>query len=92
MRQISFALLFIALAGFAPPGLSAEVTELDILNAILENGTFSDQELQDMDVNGTIERVVSCTTCHEPHNRHSMDNMLWIDNAGSQLCLTCHLK
>jgi predicted CXXCH cytochrome family protein len=48
--------------------------------------------LQDMDVDGTIERVVGCSTCHEPHNRENTDHMLWIDNAGSALCLTCHLK
>jgi predicted CXXCH cytochrome family protein len=48
--------------------------------------------LQDMDVDGTIERVVGCTTCHEPHNRENIDHMLWINNAGSALCLTCHLK
>ena len=48
--------------------------------------------LQDMDVNGTIERVVSCTTCHEPHDRNSQPFMLWQSNLASDLCLTCHLK
>ncbi len=48
--------------------------------------------LQDMDVDGSIERVVGCTTCHEPHNRENHEYMLWVSNSGSTLCLTCHLK
>lgn len=48
--------------------------------------------LEDMDVNGSMERVVSCVTCHEVHNRHNQEYMLWINNSGSALCLTCHLK
>lgn len=51
MKQICLALLFIALAGFARPA-HAEVTEQDILDAILETRTFTSQELQEMDVNG----------------------------------------
>lgn len=48
--------------------------------------------LRDMDVDGSIERVVSCGTCHEPHDRNNQEHMLWINNSGSDLCLTCHLK
>ncbi len=47
--------------------------------------------LEDMKVNNITERVVACTTCHEPHNRNNYDHMLWRSNAGSSLCLTCHL-
>jgi len=36
--------------------------------------------------------VVSCYTCHEPHNRRGTEYMTWKSNDGSQLCLTCHIK
>ena len=49
-------------------------------------------ELQDMLIDGGVERVVSCTTCHEPHSRTGFANMLWVDNNASALCLTCHIK
>jgi predicted CXXCH cytochrome family protein len=49
-------------------------------------------ELRDMIVDGQPERVVSCTTCHEPHNRARQEHMLWINNNASALCLTCHIK
>ena len=38
------------------------------------------------------EEVVSCSTCHDPHSRPGIDNLLRLDNAGSALCLTCHIK
>jgi hypothetical protein len=48
--------------------------------------------------------AVGCTSCHEPHNRKNLDNMLWVKNdgqntlvtgttvSGSALCLNCHKK
>lgn len=38
------------------------------------------------------EEVVSCSTCHTPHGKAGIDNLLRMDNAGSALCLTCHIK
>jgi predicted CXXCH cytochrome family protein len=36
--------------------------------------------------------VVSCTTCHNVHNRYNHDYLLTLDNSASALCLTCHIK
>ncbi|MBL1218508.1 MAG: cytochrome C [Planctomycetes bacterium] len=47
--------------------------------------------LEDMIIDGNPERVVSCTTCHEPHNRQGL-GMLWRSNDASALCLMCHIK
>ncbi len=63
------------------------------------SGAFADEadlpfevELQDWaDTGGVTHRVVSCTTCHEPHNKDGLDMMTMSNNA-SALCLTCHLK
>ncbi|MHC5113352.1 MAG: cytochrome c3 family protein [Planctomycetota bacterium] len=38
------------------------------------------------------EQVVSCSTCHTPHAITGIDALLRKDNAGSALCLTCHIK
>jgi len=38
------------------------------------------------------EQVVSCSTCHTPHAVSGVDSLLRKDNAGSDLCLTCHIK
>ncbi|HEB02166.1 MAG TPA: hypothetical protein ENI12_02925 [Nitrospirae bacterium] len=40
---------------------------------------------------------VECTTCHDPHNQGEAGTgykypFLWVDNAGSALCLNCHIK
>jgi predicted CXXCH cytochrome family protein len=41
---------------------------------------------------GVTRQVVSCMTCHNPHNRGNHDAMLQISNSASGLCLTCHIK
>jgi predicted CXXCH cytochrome family protein len=35
--------------------------------------------------------VVTCTTCHNPHGK-GYPNLLQISNAGSALCMACHIK
>jgi predicted CXXCH cytochrome family protein len=41
---------------------------------------------------GGEEQVVSCSSCHTPHARSGVDWLLRKSNAGSDLCLTCHIK
>jgi predicted CXXCH cytochrome family protein len=38
------------------------------------------------------EQVVSCSSCHNPHAKAGVDHLLRKSNAGSALCLTCHIK
>lgn len=60
-----------------------------------ENQSFGGSRmgrLRLMMVDGQEKSVVSCATCHEPHNRGGHDYLLRIDNTSSQLCLTCHSK
>ncbi len=43
---------------------------------------------EDMLFSGNME----CASCHDVHNAAGNTNLLLIDNAGSDLCLTCHDK
>ncbi len=47
-------------------------------------------------VQATLKLVngrVSCVTCHDVFNPNNTDNLkLAVDNRGSKLCFTCHLK
>ena len=38
------------------------------------------------------EQVVSCATCHTPHAVSGVPDLLRVNNEGSDLCLTCHIK
>lgn len=44
------------------------------------------------DSNGDIHKVVSCTTCHNPHRRGGFQHMLNMSNSASAICLGCHIK
>jgi predicted CXXCH cytochrome family protein len=35
---------------------------------------------------------VECSSCHDVHNGAGMDKLLAVNNTGSALCLTCHVK
>ena len=66
----------------------------DVDPATWEDVAGVGMRLYDLDINGTATPVVSCASCHEPHNRNNTvdPEFMWIDNAGSALCLTCHNK
>jgi predicted CXXCH cytochrome family protein len=40
---------------------------------------------------GATGSAVQCATCHDPHNPQNQP-FLRVDNTGSALCLTCHIK
>ena len=48
-------------------------------------------KLRAMDIGGTTTYVVGCMTCHTPHNK-GFDDQLRMDNTGSAMCLSCHIK
>jgi len=49
--------------------------------------------LREMDLgNPAPDLVVGCTTCHSAHNSGGYAGMLRVSNAGSGLCLFCHIK
>ena len=35
---------------------------------------------------------IECGSCHDVHNSVGLDKLLWKANAGSALCLSCHIK
>jgi predicted CXXCH cytochrome family protein len=41
---------------------------------------------------GTSNDQMECATCHDVHATGTFDELLRVDNAGSDLCLTCHIK
>lgn len=41
---------------------------------------------------GTGNDQMECATCHDVHATNTFDELLRVDNDGSGLCLTCHVK
>ncbi len=41
---------------------------------------------------GTSNNKFECASCHDVHNAYNQSYLLLKSNAGSALCLTCHLK
>lgn len=57
----------------------------------------SDGELEDPATNSTVSGLLfsgnlECASCHDVHNATGFGKFLRINNAGSALCLTCHVK
>lgn len=44
------------------------------------------------DSTGATFYVVSCSSCHNVHNRNNVPHMLNFSNGTSALCLACHIK
>ncbi len=55
------------------------------------NGKVGDLPLFARDGEGEHPTQVECSTCHDAHDP-SRGNFLRVSNAGSRLCLTCHIK
>jgi predicted CXXCH cytochrome family protein len=41
---------------------------------------------------GASTNMIECSSCHDVHNGTAFGNMLVMTNAGSALCLDCHIK
>ena len=41
---------------------------------------------------GTSENIMTCSTCHDVHYAAPIPRLLYMANAGSALCLVCHIK
>ncbi|MFT5123256.1 MAG: putative CXXCH cytochrome family protein [Verrucomicrobiales bacterium] len=62
------------------------------------DGGLHDPATQSTALGGTIASDflfngrVECSSCHDVHNQQNNAGLLWVDNTGSALCLTCHDK
>ncbi len=88
----------VTLEGFAEPTFNAP--EVDFINRVavwwVETGEpgrqKSDMQLYTRKSASSNNEVpyVECATCHDPHSANPL--FLRTDNAGSRVCLTCHLN
>jgi len=54
-------------------------------------GPAGELKLREMNIDGTLDYVVGCMTCHTPHYK-GFDEQLRMSNASSALCLSCHIR
>ncbi len=54
-------------------------------------GPSGQLKLREMNVDGTLDYVVGCMTCHTPHYK-GFDHQLRMTNSSSAMCLSCHIK
>jgi predicted CXXCH cytochrome family protein len=56
----------------------------------------TDAEVRDTPNNPTLVKYfggqVECASCHDVHDQSGQPRLLVMDNAGSALCLSCHIK
>lgn len=74
-----------------PTTASTKFNPQDAAHKVIFNGKSLTLR-QWFDTGGAERYVVGCTTCHTVHNNGNFGHLLRFSNAGSQLCLTCHIK
>lgn len=73
---------YTAVAGGGGTGLDAEIRE--------QTTSYAGGFISDYLFEGTI---MTCASCHDVHEENGLDGkFLLVDNAGSALCLGCHIK
>jgi predicted CXXCH cytochrome family protein len=54
-------------------------------------GPNGELKLREMNIDGTLDYVVGCMSCHTPHYK-GFDHQLRMTNNSSAMCLSCHIK
>ncbi len=94
---------FAAPDAVAIPGGSTAMLGTDLTNDHPVNFDYDAAQLLDSELVASAGGMVGgvaplfgttmqCASCHDPHGVTGVDTFLLIDNTGSALCLTCHVK